>query len=57
MIGTPFEIKNNEVHNWRVQKWDKHDYALDEKGKWMFHGAFTGGNTKEANDYREENGF
>jgi len=57
MIGTPFEIKNNEVHNWRVQKWDKHDYALDEKGKWMFHGAFTGGNTKEANDYQEENGF
>ncbi|CAI2360364.1 unnamed protein product [Moneuplotes crassus] len=46
MIGTPFEIKNDEIHNKRVSKKDRgqnDEYALNEKGQRRFHGAFTGG--------------
>jgi hypothetical protein len=46
MIGTPFEIKNDEIHNKRVAKIDRkenEEYALNEKGQRRFHGAFTGG--------------
>jgi G patch domain-containing protein 1 len=46
MIGTPFEIQNDEIHNRRVAKKDRKEqdaYALDEKGRRLFHGAFTGG--------------
>ena len=53
MIGTPFEIKNDEIHNKRIAKRDRKDmdnndssynsYALNDKGQRLFHGAFTGG--------------
>ena len=60
MIGTPFEIKNDEIHNRRVKKkdWKEfNEFALDEKGRRMFHGAFQGGNVKEANDLIMDEGF
>ena len=46
MIGTPFEIKNDEIHNKRIAKLDRkenEEFALNEKGQRRFHGAFTGG--------------
>jgi len=57
MIGTPFEIKNDEIHNRWVEKRDKHEYALDQKGRRMFHGAFTGGHVKESNDHVSDDEF
>ncbi len=49
MIGTPFENhsgKNESLNDKYLNKKRKKDnniYALNEKGKKIFHGAFTGG--------------
>ena len=61
MIGTPFEIKNDEIHNKRISKRDRkenEEYALNEKGQRRFHGAFTGGfNAGYNNTVGSEAGF
>jgi len=48
MIGTPFHLAKDEIHNRRVESLDKHkplhlQEVRDDQGKKVrFHGAFTG---------------
>ena len=60
MIGTPFET-NDEIHNKRIAKIDKkpgEEFALDDKNRRLFHGAFKGGNVAGfMNSCGSEEGF